>query len=75
MDLAYLLGSSTTPEFRRDHLDEILSFYHGTLIEVLGGLGYPALLYPYDQLKQDYDECFVFGFAMGTMHAMVILNL
>ena len=71
IDLAYLLGSSTSPEFRKEHLDEILSFYHKTLIDLLTSFGYSAQVYPYDQLEKDFEECFVFGFVMAIMHAMV----
>ena len=72
IDLVYLLGTSTGPEFREKHLEEILSFYHSTLIAGLTKFGYSSDLYTYQQLKKDFDECFIFGFVMGTMNAMVI---
>lgn len=71
VDLVYLLGSSTTPEFREGHMEEVLTFYHETLTGLLGKFGYSPELYTYAQLKKDFDECFIFGFVMSTMHSMV----
>lgn len=39
IDLSYFLFLSTTPELRKDHLDEILEYYHQSLIKSLKELG------------------------------------
>ena len=72
VDLVYFLGSSTTPEMREKHLEELLHFYHDQLTEILDGHGYSGR-YTYTELKKDFKECFVFGFVLATSHAKVTM--
>lgn len=72
VDLSYLFGSSTSPEFRKEHLADFLQFYHTALASHLGDLGHRVDdLLTLDQLKRDFDECFVFGFVVGILHSQV----
>ncbi len=46
-DLAYFLYSSTSPMLRATHMEEMLGYYHDTLIKCLWELGEDATIYPY----------------------------
>ena len=71
-DLNYFFGSSVSPEFRDEHLEEMLSFYHGNLTQSLEVLGYSAqTIFTLENLKQEYQECHMIGFIMGAMHINV----
>ena len=71
IDLCYMLTTSTNTQFRHEHRYEIIDAYHKKLVENLVDFGYSKDLYPYAQFKQDVKDCFVFGYAMGSMHAQV----
>ena len=72
-ELTYFFCSSTTPEQRKDHLDELLRLYYDEFFEQLTilGDGCDQTCYTFDQLKDDYAECFSFGFVMGCLHSHV----
>lgn len=70
-DLAYFLGSSTPPELRREHLEEMLSFYHERLVQGLVRLGHSKDVYTFEDLKRDCKERFVILFVNGVLHAQV----
>jgi hypothetical protein len=65
------IDTSTTSEFRANHFDELLGFYHQNLIQDLKVMGYPEDIYPMAQLIEDYDDCFPFGMAAGFFHSQV----
>jgi hypothetical protein len=71
VDLCYFFGSSTSPEIREKHLEEMLTFYWKRLDMLLVTLGYPSNLYTYKSLKKDFKRTFLFGVMLGSMHAMV----
>ena len=71
IDLCYMLTTSTNADLRHEHRYEIIDAYHKRLISNLADLGYDPELYPYDKFKADVKDCFVFGYAMGSMHAQV----
>ena len=70
-DLGYFLGSSTSPELRREHLDELLHFYHSRLIKNLKNLGHSEDIYPFETLMTDCKERFILLLMMGVLHAQV----
>ena len=75
IDLAYFFCSSTTTEFRKRHLDELLRFYYDLLNAELTRLGHDAeSVFPFSRLISDFDECFIFGYGKGQMHAMLALT-
>jgi len=44
------------------------------LIEHLGEMGYPATVLPFDRLKAEFDELYLFGFILGTFIAQVFVQ-
>ena len=71
VDLVYLFGTSTSPEFREEKLEEMLRFYHESLVKHLERLGYPRDTYAYDNLLEDYRDSFAFGFVVAQFHSQV----
>lgn len=63
--------SSTSPELRKEHLSELLHYYHDQLIEHLGELGYPSSVLPFDDFQKEFDAIFPFGFVFGIFSAQV----
>ena len=56
-DLLYLFGSSLTPQFRKQHLEDLLKFYHRELETNMTNLGYNLKqLYPFDIFRQRFEE-------------------
>ena len=75
VDLAYLLGTSTSPEMRREHLDSILRLYHKELDGNLANLGYRSNMYPLDAFLRDFKHTYFFGIILGSLHSMVTSTL
>ncbi|CAL4072938.1 unnamed protein product, partial [Meganyctiphanes norvegica] len=48
MDLQYLIYSSTSREFRKEHLEDILQFYHSTFVEATIAMGVEGLNWSYE---------------------------
>ncbi len=71
VDICYLLGSSTSPEQREEHLDEWLKLYWTSLDTNLVRLGYPGNLYTYEEMMRNFKQNFLFGVVVGALHAMV----
>ena len=69
----YFLCTSTCPEMRAGHLDEILADYYGRLIFHLSRFGYPESAYPAESFRKDLDECFVYGYITGTFVTQVVI--
>ncbi len=55
-----------------NNFEEMLTHYHNCLNEELRLMGQPTDIYPMSQLKEDYDDCFTFGFVLGFFHSQVI---
>ena len=54
-DLAILLYTSTSKQFRLDNISRLLRNYHRTLIETLTVLGHTGInVYPFSDLVNDY---------------------
>jgi hypothetical protein len=53
-DLAYFLQTSTTPEFRAEHLDSVFKGYFETLHRVVKEAGIGDFSYSMEQLQEDY---------------------
>ena len=73
VDLAYFFGSSTDATFRKKHLPSLLKTYHDTLTSELKTLGYENL-YSFQDLLEDFDDTWGFGFVMSCLHVQVLEN-
>ena len=72
MELSYFFCSSTSPQQRKDHFEELLKYYYDCFFEELKNLGNNSEPhFTFEDLKQDYNECYPFGFIMGCMHSQV----
>ena len=72
LELAYFFCSSTSPQQRRQHFDELIEFYFDRFVKELKDLESPfPVPFTLDELKKEYDDCFEFGFIMGCGHAQV----
>ena len=61
-----LFCSSTTPQQRKSHFDELLRHYYDTFFEELQSLGDGSEpFFSLDDLKEEYDACYPYGFALG----------
>ena len=73
IELAYFFCSSTSPEQRKNHIDELFGFYYDQFFKELRSLGDDSEpSFTLQELKADYDDCYAFGFIMGCMHSQVI---
>ncbi len=75
VDLAYFIGSSSTPAWREKYLKQLLKIYSDALTEELVKFGYPVSTYTYDQMIADFKDCWIFGFHSCVMHTQVYLPL
>ena len=75
VDLAYFLGSSTTPKFRAANLRKCLEMYHSSLVDELEQFGYDKDLYTLDQLMADFKDCWMFGYFINCMHVQACNDL
>ncbi|CAL4127652.1 unnamed protein product [Meganyctiphanes norvegica] len=71
-DLYYILFSATSPKFKKDHLNELLNYYHSTFIEITTRLGSPVLFWTYKQFKIEYDRLAEFGFLKGILCSFIL---
>jgi hypothetical protein len=66
IELAVLFCSSTSAQQRQSHFDEFLKHYYDTFFAELRSLGDDSQpFFSLDDLKEEYDECYPFGFALG----------
>ncbi len=72
VDLVRLMACCTRAKFRHENTTELLKHYYEVIARRMKALGHdPDKVYPWDSLKSDYDECFVFGFVMAGFHLQV----
>lgn len=72
IDLVYFFFTSTDPDFREKHLDDLLKSYHGELVGHLDGFGYQGeSLICFQDLKKQYKECYMFGLHFTVVHYTV----
>ncbi|CAL4138501.1 unnamed protein product, partial [Meganyctiphanes norvegica] len=71
-DLYYFLFSSTTPEIRKDHLEELLQYYHYIFIDATTKLSSPVPFWTYKQFKQEYNRLASYGFLKGIMFTLML---
>jgi hypothetical protein len=66
VELAVLFCSSTSPQQRKAHFDELIKHYYDNFFEELQSLGDDSEpFFTLDDLKKEYDECYALGFALG----------
>ena len=66
-DLWYVLTSATNLDWRKEHLGELLAYYHGHLSSTLSTLGYdPHRVFPFETFKRQFDACYGVGFVCGN---------
>ena len=70
LDLTYFFGSSTFAPFRSKHLETLLKHYHDKLSQELKVFGYENV-YSFEDLCQDYEDNWVFGFICSFLHMQV----
>ena len=76
LELAYFFCSSTSPEQRKNHLDDLLQLYYDEFLKqltMLGG-GCEKTCYTFNELKDDLNECYSYGFVLGCLHSQVKRN-
>lgn len=61
MDLQYLIYSSTSREFRKEHLEDILMFYHSAFVEATSTMGVEGLNWTYEDFKTDFSRMALYG--------------
>ena len=72
MELSYFFCSSTSPQQRKSHFEDLLKLYYDCFFEELKNLGDDSEpFFTLEDLQEEYNECFAFGFILGCMHAQV----
>jgi len=72
IELAYFMVSSTSPKQRVEHLDSLFHHYYDSLSAELKSLGYvDGPPFTFDEMVQDFEACYVFGFGSGCQHTLV----
>ncbi|CAL4179513.1 unnamed protein product [Meganyctiphanes norvegica] len=57
-DLCMYIYRSTTPQFRKKHLEELLIYYYSTFTDILTKLKCEESIWTYDEFKSEYDRVF-----------------
>ena len=72
IELAYFFCSSTSPQQRADNFQDLLRHYFVSFFDELRNLGDTSEpFFTLEELKEEYDECYSFGFINGCAHAQV----
>lgn len=69
MDLHHLIYSTTSRELRKEHLEDILQFYHSTFVEATSNMGVVGLNWTYEDFKNDFNRMALYGFEKGIVLA------
>lgn len=72
VDLAYFFGSSSLASFRQEHLNSLLKVYHEKLTEELQIFGYSKDLYTFQDLLDDFEDTWAFGFIVSCLHIQIL---
>ena len=73
VDLVYFFGSSTDAAFRKKYKESLLRIYHENLTAELKIFGYENL-YSFDDLLNDFEDTWGFGFVMSCLHVQVRIH-
>ncbi|CAL4080135.1 unnamed protein product [Meganyctiphanes norvegica] len=65
LDLQYLIYSTTSREFRKEHLEEILTFYHSSFVKATIDMGVEGLKWTYEDFKIDFNRMALYGLIRG----------
>ena len=73
IELAYFFCSTTSPEQRKGHMDELLQLYYSDFHQQLTqlGSGCEKTCYTFEELRDEVNECYAYGFIMGCLHSQV----
>ncbi|CAL4072357.1 unnamed protein product [Meganyctiphanes norvegica] len=71
IDLQYLLTTSTTGEFRRTHLDDVLRHYHATFTTATTKMGAPLSNWNFRIFKSEYERASYHGILKGLFVVLV----
>ena len=75
VELAYFFCSSTSPQQRKSHFEDLLKLYYDCFYTELNNLGDNSEpFFTFDDLKEEYNDCFSYGFILGCMHAQVEIS-
>ncbi|CAL4123873.1 unnamed protein product, partial [Meganyctiphanes norvegica] len=66
VDLQYLIYSTTSREFRKEHLEDILKFYHSSFVEATVKLRVEGLKWTYEDFKGDFNRMALYGLIRGV---------
>ena len=76
IELAYFFCSSTTPQQRKEHFEDLFKFYYDQFFAELKDLGDNSEpQFSLEELRTEYDECYAWGFVQGCVHAQVAVIL
>eukprot|EP00091_Calanus_sinicus_P013473 TRINITY_DN29925_c0_g1_i1.p1 TRINITY_DN29925_c0_g1~~TRINITY_DN29925_c0_g1_i1.p1 ORF type:complete len:150 (+),score=45.90 TRINITY_DN29925_c0_g1_i1:19-468(+) len=72
LDLAYFMTSSTTGQFRREHLSHVLTYYHTIFMLTVERLG-STVEYSFEDLENDYKKSYLWGlnFSIGALPSVL----
>ncbi|CAL4096856.1 unnamed protein product [Meganyctiphanes norvegica] len=71
-DLNYFLAGATTPELRKNHLDDLLQHYYSHFTRVTNTLGSPVPGWGFEQLSAEFDAVSAWGFGKSLTFSMIL---
>ena len=74
-DILYFLGSSTSLDNRKKHLDQWLKLYHKTLMDDLSTFGHSEDIFTLEDLFDEVNHMWPFALETGIFHAQVNMNI
>ena len=74
-DILYFLGSSTSLDNRKKHLDQWLKLYHKTLMDDLATFGHSKDIFTFEDLLDEVNHMWPFALETGIFHAQVNMNI
>ena len=75
IELAYFFCSSTTPQQRKEHFQDLFKFYYDQFFAELKDLGDNSEpQFTLEDLRAEFDEGYPWGFVQGCVHAQVTVQ-
>ncbi|CAL4212309.1 unnamed protein product, partial [Meganyctiphanes norvegica] len=74
LDLHNVLQTSTSKEFRKTHLEDVLQFYHSTFHDAVTVMGASLDRWTYEEFKKEYDSYMLYGLFRGLMIVQFVLS-
>ena len=70
-DVAVLFSTSTTPELREKHFDELIKIYFDALMKEVARFGYSKDVYTFEKFMEDYALSMGYAFFYGILNLQV----